>query len=386
MRELAVQSSTDTNTQEDRAKPQAEVDQLAHEITRISNTTEFNTRNLLAGGLDTIFHIGANQGQNVNSTIGAMDAFTLGVAVSKIDTTLTAADGVTGINGVTENLGAGAAVTVTVNAASGSVTQGDVKGTIAIADAAAYTGVADTTISFEITAVDGSGAVTQITVGGSAIDVASGGIFDLGQGIEITIETDSSNAAGQVGSVDLTAKNADIQLINDAGDLGAAVTVRGNQTGVIVGDAATNRTAQISFDFDNLVDNAGIAITQTLEESKAAVTDALGNVATGAIVKAGVNISTQAAADKAITTINNALELVSEERSKLGAMQNRLEHTIKNLDTSSENLQASEARIRDVDMAKEMMEFTKNSILQQAATAMLAQANQQPQSVLQLLR
>jgi len=88
----------------------------------------------------------------------------------------------------------------------------------------------------------------------------------------------------------------------------------------------------------------------------------------------------------AITQINNALEFVSSERSKLGAIQNRLEHTIKNLDTAAENLQASESRIRDVDMAKEMMEFTKNNILQQAAQAMLAQANQVPQGVLQLLQ
>ncbi|MBX4145774.1 flagellin N-terminal helical domain-containing protein [Paenibacillus lautus] len=100
----------------------------------------------------------------------------------------------------------------------------------------------------------------------------------------------------------------------------------------------------------------------------------------------GVRISTQAAADKAITTINNALNTVSEERSKLGANQNRLEHTINNLGATSENLTAAESRIRDVDMAKEMMEFTKNNILTQAAQAMLAQANQQPQGVLQLLR
>lgn len=100
----------------------------------------------------------------------------------------------------------------------------------------------------------------------------------------------------------------------------------------------------------------------------------------------GVRISTQASADKAITTINNALNTVSEERSKLGANQNRLEHTINNLGATSENLTAAESRIRDVDMAKEMMSFTKNNILTQAAQAMLAQANQQPQGVLQLLR
>jgi flagellin len=97
-------------------------------------------------------------------------------------------------------------------------------------------------------------------------------------------------------------------------------------------------------------------------------------------------IKDQVSADTAITVINDAIEMVSAERSKLGAYQNRLEHTIKNLDTSSENLQAAESRIRDVDMAKEMMEFTKQNILQQAATAMLAQANQMPSTVLQLLR
>ncbi|WP_425446278.1 flagellin, partial [Dethiothermospora halolimnae] len=91
-------------------------------------------------------------------------------------------------------------------------------------------------------------------------------------------------------------------------------------------------------------------------------------------------------ATAAISTINTAITTVSTERSKLGAYQNRLEHTIKNLDTSSENLQAAESRIRDVDMAKEMMEYSKNNILKQAAQSMLAQANQAPQGVLQLLR
>jgi len=90
-------------------------------------------------------------------------------------------------------------------------------------------------------------------------------------------------------------------------------------------------------------------------------------------------------ADAAITTVDTAINKVSAERSKLGAYQNRLEHTIANLGTSAENLQAAESRIRDLDMAEEIMAFTKNQILQQAATAMLAQANMAPQSVLQLL-
>ncbi|AKL86523.1 flagellin [Bacillus atrophaeus] len=95
---------------------------------------------------------------------------------------------------------------------------------------------------------------------------------------------------------------------------------------------------------------------------------------------------TAATFDPALKSVDDAIQKVSSQRSKLGAVQNRLEHTINNLSASGENLTAAESRIRDVDMAKEMSEFTKNNILSQASQAMLAQANQQPQNVLQLLR
>jgi len=107
--------------------------------------------------------------------------------------------------------------------------------------------------------------------------------------------------------------------------------------------------------------------------------------ATGLAITA-VNVGTQTFANAAITTVTTAIGSVSTERSRLGAMQNRLTHTVNNLGTSSENLSAAQSRIRDVDMAKEMMQFTRMNILSQAAQAMLAQAMQQPQGVLQLLR
>jgi len=115
------------------------------------------------------------------------------------------------------------------------------------------------------------------------------------------------------------------------------------------------------------------------------MTFSIKDMRTAALGIANVDVSSQAGASNAISSLDGAIRSVSEQRSSLGAAQNRLEHTIRNLDTSKENLQASEARIRDVDMAAEMMEFTKNNILQQAATAMLAQANMAPQAVLQLL-
>lgn len=111
----------------------------------------------------------------------------------------------------------------------------------------------------------------------------------------------------------------------------------------------------------------------------------IGDMQAGALSVSGILINTQSGADAAIATIDAAIQTVSNERSSLGANQNRLEHTINNLGTSSENLTAAESRIRDVDMASEMMSFTKNNILTQASQAMLAQANQLPQGVLQLL-
>ncbi|GAK03032.1 flagellin protein FlaA [Geomicrobium sp. JCM 19037] len=107
----------------------------------------------------------------------------------------------------------------------------------------------------------------------------------------------------------------------------------------------------------------------------------------GAVGELGAeSVATHEAATALIETLNDQIQLVSDGRSMLGAYQNRLEHTINNLDNASENLQAAESRIRDVDMAREMMEFTKNNILSQASQSMLAQANQLPQSVLQLLQ
>jgi flagellin len=129
-----------------------------------------------------------------------------------------------------------------------------------------------------------------------------------------------------------------------------------------------NASQFIKFNIGNMT-AASLGVTATI----------IGNVV-GASGSAATTIS------KLTETIDTALNSVSKQRSALGAVQNRLEHTIKNVDNTAENLQAAESRVRDVDMAKEMMEQTRQNILQQASTAMLAQANQAPQTVLQLLR
>ncbi len=292
MRELAVQSANDTNVDADRQSIQDEINQLAREITRIAETTEFNTQKLLNGTLsDIAFHIGANQGQNITLSINNMDAYALRVTQAVV--------GTGDFSQVTlENL---------------------------------------TTTAISVKFITSSGGSTPGIVAATSTTLT----------INVRVGTGTATATAQ----------QIVDLINNHADASKYVIAS-------VRDQATAAMSAVG-------STALSATTYTPADSKNGL---------------GISVSTQANADKAITVINNAINMVSAERSKLGAIQNRLEHTIKNLDTSSENLQASESRIRDVDMAKEMMEFTKNSILQQAATAMLAQANQQPQSVLQLLR
>ncbi len=419
LRELAVQSATDTNTATDRSKIQAEVDQLAKEITRISNTTEFNTKNLLAGGLkNNVFHIGANSAQNVSLTIGAMDAKSLGVAGDFVTTTATNGSELgtnfvvttssEGINGFFVNV-AKVAATQSVSVAGGT-------SNTTASSGGSYTGSSDVDVSIRVTAAT-AGKVTgaEYSIDGGNTWVNAGAMLDSSgtdavftyQGASITMAThaDVGTSTGTLRyNATLTAQYLNVQLgtTGTGGTtVGTAAKMYNNMSSVTVGDAATDRVATLSLQGattfatafaavgatgTTYTANSSSAVSQTFQGSEPAVIGADGTITVSADTKKGLNVSSQGAANNAITIINNALETVSNERSKLGAMQNRLEHTIANLGTSSENLTASESRIRDVDMAKEMMEFTKNNILQQAAQAMLAQANTQPQGVLQLLR
>ena len=150
----------------------------------------------------------------------------------------------------------------------------------------------------------------------------------------------------------------------------------------------TRISTDTEFNTKTLLNGAGVsgAVLQIGANTGQSITLSIGNMGAASLGVDAVTIATQTGANAAIALLDTAIKTVSGERAKLGANQNRLEHTINNLGTTSENLSAAESRVRDVDMAKEMMNQTKNNILAQAAQAMLAQANQQPQAVLQLLR
>ncbi|MTI84038.1 MAG: flagellin protein [Firmicutes bacterium] len=173
----------------------------------------------------------------------------------------------------------------------------------------------------------------------------------------------------------------------------------GNNIVVADGTEQTDTTAAFSATFQvganksqsfvieiNDMRSEALGLTGTAGDTGFTASNTVTNGMSDTLQEAALDVSNATSASAAIKTINDAIENVSAERSKLGAYQNRLEHTINNLGTSAENLTTAESRIRDVDMAKEMMQFTKQNILSQAAQSMLAQANQLPQGVLQLLR
>jgi len=413
MRELAVQAANDTNTKSDREELQKEIDQLAMEITRIANNTEFNTKRLLNGGIsetglgENWFQIGANSGQSLSISIGAMDAKTLGVSRDIIGTEIN--DDAAHVEGAEFSGSADAAGlydgnTITVAAETVGATKA--KLTVTAAENTDLEGLNGS----ETIVINVNGTVTTVTLNsedmpedleelaGIIISGLTGKAdvsFDASNN-ELTIESLSegsssyieivSDGTGVFGVGNATGSDSSIKVtVSDGENDDYEFTgLQGNETELLVSSGAF-KGLKITTDgaFDN---SLSAQITLTLKEAKAATFNAAANTTVDAETYAGIDVSSQEAASDAITTIQAAIEKVSTERARLGAYQNRLEHTINNLGASAENLTAAESRIRDVDMAKQMMEFTKNSILQQAAQAMLAQANQMPQGVLQLLR
>lgn len=411
MRELSVQAASDTATNTDRKEIQKEVDSLAKEITRISNTTEFNTKNLLSGafgGSGTTsqkFQIGANTNQNISLSISAMDASTLGVAGSLTTVSLLTANasGLGADEGIITEIGSGLTassydIDVDQTAASlSSVTQSDATAG-AGATAGTYTGARDKTYIVKATTLADAGAgVMEVTAaeystdGGlswssTSVTNGAGSSSVTLDGVTLSITDDAQNTAEDTWTYTATAEKSVITLTEDGGaNIGTGVTVYADMASITIGDASADKTLTLTgFTFTDLADGSA-DITLATQSSTAATVSGDGKVTTDAEVKKGVNVSTQTAANNAITSIDNAINTVSAQRSNLGAIQNRLEHTIANLNVTSENMAAAESRIRDVDMAKEMSEFTKNQILSQASTAMLAQANQVPQGILKLL-
>jgi len=299
MRELAVQASSDTNTNVDRNQIQSELNQLREEIDRISRTTEFNTKKLLDGKLENFrFNPDAKvvTGGNINVTLGQ------------------------------------------VNSAASEGTY--------IIEVGQFNGNVSSPIDVKVVQIkkDGTVASTVATIGDGSANIG---------GVTIKWNSTTFNISQFNGALP----------INEVID-SAVVRIEGAYTS----------NNQLIFQIGS---NEGHNMIAGIDDMSAT---ALG------LTTSTLKVTDQNSAERTIMVVDAAIHKVSTARAALGAIQNRLEHTIANLGVAAENLTAAESRIRDADMAKEMMQFTKQQILLQSSMSMLAQANTQPQQVLQLMR
>jgi len=374
MRELAVQASNETNTGDDRKELQKEIEQLKSEIDRISDTTEFNTKKLLNGGLGAV---GTSTDSSKIAVVSAsgLKAGDYDIEITTAATQATLTGGVAvADDSVAAGLGLDNTTEVYINGTkidfTGAETKAEILSAInAKSDVTGVTASWDTSNNLVLTSEE-YGEGQTITVSGADAATLFGASPTFVDGVNAVATVDVKDSAGNVVETyagiegqgrNLVFQGAEFELKGAATD---KETITVSQVGARL-QIGANSEQEMVIDVSEMS-------TKTLGNSNNKIKD--------------VNILTTDGAQTAITTIDDAIKQVSAERSKLGAFQNRLEHTINNLGASAENLTAAESRIRDVDMAKEMMEFTKQNILTQAAQAMLAQANQQPQGVLQLLR
>ncbi|MCF6093421.1 flagellin [Microaerobacter geothermalis] len=356
MRELAVQAANDTNTADDRAEIQKEIDQLTQEIDRIGNATEFNTKKLLNGSATVSANISDSDGTDSSELVivGGTGDTQAGASITIDDiNAATAASDVTTATFANASTTLSGPSVLTINGTQFSF---DSTNTVQnVLDTINNAGIGVTA-----TFTDGAGiTISSNNVGSAASFTVSTATGDF-VGIGSATGTDASLTAGYTGFTQYTAKG-DVITIQDGSAKGLSFKLASG------GDLDPTNDTTIT-----VANNGGLFMQIGANEDQNMYVS-ISDMRSAALGVSGIDVSTQSNANSAITTIDDAIKTVSSERSKLGAYQNRLEKTINNLSTSAENLTAAESRIRDADLAKEMMAFTKNNILQQAAQAMLAQ-------------
>ena len=306
MNELAVQGANDTNENIDREAINEELDALTTELDRISSTTQFNKQNLLDGSFkNKKLQVGANADQNIEISIGSMNAKTLGLK--------------------------------------------DVSGTI---EKTAQEGVNPVAIKYQ--------GMSYTYRPKSSLDKNTANAISVFKK-QLSGKYTSANYAAQFENGKVFYKS----LVNDK--------IYDTVSKAVKGDISAAKKAMSADVKKNI---------NTYLQTSAVTANALSSYTQ----KGNARVDTYEMANNSITAIQDAINKVSSQRSALGALQNRLEHTIANLDNVAENTQAAESRIRDTDMASEMVEYSKNNILAQAGQSMLAQSNQSTQGVLSLLQ
>jgi len=391
VRELSVQSANATNSAGDRKAIQAEVGQLLSELDRISTTTEFNGQKLLDGSFGSAtFQVGANANQTITATTGNFRTTTYGAQL-KSSTSAQA----------TATAPASAAATIIVNGIQSKTLNVDAADTAAkiaatVNAATETTGVtasARNVSEFKLTAF---GAVSLAIKGDNTTTAANitftaTSATDLGEAVKAF-----NDVASQTGiTAKLNGAGDGVILTNDAG---ADISITNNSASAAATLSSQDPTAtSLAFNASPLAIAAGgTGVSRGVVEfssdkgfslaGTSAYTTGAGAGASKLNAVNQIDVSTVDGSTKALKIIDSALAAVNGQRASFGALQSRFETTVNNLQSTSENMSASRGRIQDADFAAETANLSRSQILQQAGTAMVAQANQLPQGVLALLR
>ena len=387
IRELAVQSSNATNSSTDRAALQKEVTQLKEEIDRVATTTSFNGTKLLDNSFNAQkFQVGANAGESITvnaiadartTSLGSyrgVDTGALAVAASTAEASAAAAAKTIVVGGTTYNLGS---IGNDAKAIASAINAQNIPGMKATAS--------ETSVASTATTTNTTGAGTaSFVLNGTTINVNATTSAATNRASAMA-EINKVSAATGVRAEDdgnglkllaADGRNIDVSAIT----LGTAVATTLSDFGLAAGTTAGKLS--VAYDAPDAV-NGSVSFTGFAAGSGFGTAKAIGTIGTSV---AAVDISTADKAEVAIKSMDAALKSVNSARADLGAMQNRFESVVSNLNVNSENLSASKSRITDADFAAETANLSRSQILQQAGTAMVAQANQLPQGVLSLLR
>ena len=357
MNELATQSANGTNSSTDRKAIQDEIDQLTTEIDRVSETTKFNETYLLKGD-------GAEKEHNVNAHDAGLDGVTLTDKGDKVEVTL-------------KTLNAGDKISIAGKNYTIGATPDEAKGLYAKAKAGEKVTVGGTTyeIADKIDAAKG-----QITIAELDKQIAKGTTVEYGNK-KVHVVDETTGIDDNDSSIITAAKAYELETA----EIVKASSI-GTDTNATAGNLTDNKftltKGKVNYN-DALSFNLHVGADADMTNKITVNIDSMNSAGLG--VK-GIKADTEQDATYAIDAIADAISTVSSQRSALGAVQNRLEHTINNLDNVVENTTSAESRIRDTDMAEEMVNYSKNNILAQAGQSMLAQANQSNQGVLSLLQ
>jgi flagellin len=399
MRDLSLQSANGSNSASDREALQKEVSALQTELTRIADTTSFGGQQLLDGTFGTKdFQVGANSNETISVSLNGIKASDIGSEFHDLNGTAAglgeAATAVAAppVNGVT---GGGLTIVGKGGTSVGVTnTAGDTAATIAdsINAKQSTTGVtADAKSQVELSALSAAGAMS-FSLNGDVISANPSTTTDFA-----AIASAVNEKSGSTGVSAAVSDTGNLVLTDESG---ADIKI-----GDFVDSTGTGTMVATGMDYDGTIGTTAITLTGGGNNSTtvagairltstAAFSTTSGDVTLGANITANVSVldevgnvdlGTQSGAQDALAVIDGAIAQIDADRASLGAIQNRFSHTISNLSNISENVSASRSRIQDTDFASETAQMTKNQILQQAGTSILAQSNQLPQAALSLL-